>query len=171
METSLDEDACEQSRCRARRVYHPAGEKHRWAEDKVATETDYLTASLGAYKGAAPSGALPMDRYRGHRIRCKAALRSNMPNDKGREVMICFAAHARLVRPPCSLVRLPPMLLAFLCRGVFCRDVSHTWNHRGGWRIFDRRNLFAFQEKGQKQRSKSGHTPEAVLTSSRPSRP
>lgn len=69
-------------------MYHPAG-GNRWSttEGKAAAAgTDYLTASLGQYEGGAPSGAFPADRYRGHRIRCKAALRSNMPNDKGREV-------------------------------------------------------------------------------------
>lgn len=54
------------------------------------TVTDYLTSSLGRYKGGGPGGALPADRYRGHRLRCKAVLRSNMPNDKGREVRVVF---------------------------------------------------------------------------------
>eukprot|EP00752_Nemacystus_decipiens_P017835 g15991.t1 len=52
--------------------------------------TDYLTASLGQYEGGAPSGAFPVDRYRGHRIRCKAVLKSNMPNDKGREFVVTY---------------------------------------------------------------------------------
>ncbi|CAM9451673.1 unnamed protein product [Ectocarpus sp. 12 AP-2014] len=54
------------------------------------TVTDYLTSSLGRYKGGGPGGALPVDRYRGHRLRCKAVLRSNMPNDKGREFVITY---------------------------------------------------------------------------------
>lgn len=58
----------------------------------AGTETDYLTSRLGRYKGGAPGGALPVDRYRGHRLRCKAVLRSNMPNDKGREVRVVFGA-------------------------------------------------------------------------------
>lgn len=100
MATSLDEEASERSRRRARRVYHPAGGDHWPTQGKAAAAaavvgTDYLTASLGQYEGGAPSGAFPVDRYRGHRIRCKAALRSNMANDKGREVRLEDAAQRK----------------------------------------------------------------------------
>lgn len=89
MATSLDEEASDRSRHRARRVYHPARGNDWSTEGKAAAVgTDYLTASLGQYEGGAPSGAFPVDRYRGHRIRCKAALKSNMANDKGREVWV-----------------------------------------------------------------------------------
>lgn len=58
-----------------------------------APAVDYLTASLGQHKGGGRAGAYPADRYGGRRIRCKAALRSSMPNDNGREVCLhctCF---------------------------------------------------------------------------------
>lgn len=95
METSLDEAAAEMRsgfRGGGRRMYHPTDGEALPTDGgetaAAAAETDYLTASLGRYEGGAPGGALPMDRYGGRRIRCKAVLRSNVPNDKGREVRI-----------------------------------------------------------------------------------
>ncbi|CAM9350828.1 unnamed protein product, partial [Scytosiphon promiscuus] len=53
---------------------------------------DDVTAaeSLGQHRGGGTAGAFPADRYGGRRIRCKAALRSNMPIDKGREFVITY---------------------------------------------------------------------------------
>lgn len=101
MEANLDETAAaaERSAYGTRRTKAAAVGKQRPAGGSTAaaaaagTVTDYLTSSLGRYKGGAPGGALPVDRFRGHRLRCKAVLRSNMPNDKGREVrVLCVGA-------------------------------------------------------------------------------
>lgn len=117
METSLDEAAAQLSAADGGRLgfsvgggghrrYHPAGGEAMGtgggatatAMDTAAADTDYLTASLGRYKGGGTGGALPLDRYRGRRIRCKAVLRSNMPNDKGREVRL-FVDYCTAYRP------------------------------------------------------------------------
>lgn len=47
--------------------------------------------SLGGSSGGGIGGALPPDRYKGRRIRCKAILMSDMPNDVGREVTMWSA--------------------------------------------------------------------------------
>lgn len=110
MTTSLDEDALERSRKTGRREYNPADGNHLQKGVRAAVVgTDYLTASLGRYEGGAPSGAFPADRYRGHRIRCKAVMRSNMANDKGREV--------RLQRRLTDMIgcEMPCKLLACVC--------------------------------------------------------
>ncbi|CAB1110814.1 unnamed protein product [Ectocarpus sp. CCAP 1310/34] len=98
MEANLDETATAAGRpaYRTRSVTAAIVGKPRPADGSTAaaaaegTVTDYLTSSLGRYKGGGPGGALPVDRYRGHRLRCKAVLRSNMPNDKGREFVITY---------------------------------------------------------------------------------
>ncbi|CAM9276231.1 unnamed protein product [Ectocarpus sp. 4 AP-2014] len=98
MEADLDETATAAGRpaYRTRSTTAAIVGKPRPADGSTAaaaaegTVTDYLTSSLGRYKGGGPGGALPVDRYRGHRLRCKAVLRSNMPNDKGREFVITY---------------------------------------------------------------------------------
>lgn len=56
-------------------------------------------------------GALPPDRYKGQRIRCKAILKSDHPNDAGREVRV----GTQYLRMAYSGIIVRALLRRFLC--------------------------------------------------------
>lgn len=108
MESDIAHAATERARHRALRMYRRPGtadqqqhaQQQQWGEVARRPTSPQLrqemshshsggVASIGSRgRESTIGGAFPPDRYRGHRIRCKAVLMSDQPNDIDREVRV-----------------------------------------------------------------------------------
>lgn len=115
MELNLGDAAAERTRNKAMRMYRRPGATHQYQAGGYyrqpagagAKSTAQQVEAEGLYSGhsgtgssrrggtdyPAIGGALPPDRFKGRRIRCKAVLNSSHPNDIDREVRITKFRH------------------------------------------------------------------------------